>query len=195
VTAPVVLATGTVTWRILSTAADGPDAGTAPDQVGGGHVTFVPASRHLPVSGATVFITNKVHTVDAAGVLAPVTLEAGTWTAHYRGPAGDLLLSVPFTLAAGQTVDLADSVPAAVVNGVALAKGDRGPHRSPQGPAGPDRSHRLRGSHRPTGADRPHRADRTAGSHRGRRRRLGGRPGAGAVRPGDRPQRRVRRPR
>jgi hypothetical protein len=136
VTAPVVLATGTVTWRILSTAADGPDPGTAPDQVGGGHVTFVPSSRHLPVSGATVFLTNRVHVVDAAGVLAPVTLEAGTWTAHYRGPAGDLQLSVPFTLEAGQTLDLADSVPAAVVNGVALAKGDRGP-QGPAGVAGP----------------------------------------------------------
>lgn len=137
-TAPVALDTGTVTWRVLSTAADGPDAGTDPDQAGGGHVTFVPSSRHLPVSGATVFLTNRTHTVDAAGVLGPVTLEAGTWTAHYRDPAGVLRLSVPFTLTAGQTVDLADVVPVATVNGVQLAKGDRGPTGppGPQGPAG-----------------------------------------------------------
>lgn len=151
-TMPAAVSFGQVYWSGIAATADGPDAGANPDPVGvTGTVTFTPSPREpltanpgtpgavsvFPLA-ATYSVTDGT-LLDSEGrtlvslvatTATDVTPVGWTWLATYRlnaiGGSSPARGSFSFSLAAGEVLNLANAMPVASSNGVAILQGPPG---------------------------------------------------------------------
>jgi hypothetical protein len=129
-TASPALATGTVRWSVQA-----PDGAAI-------RVTFVPSVPLVHAAApdpTTVVLGREQLTGDAITLNATddpdVTPTGWTWVAHLRVD-DRLVTSFPFTLASGESIDLAELAPVPESRGVTIIRGPAG-ERGPAGPPGP----------------------------------------------------------
>jgi hypothetical protein len=144
-TASTALATGTVRWSVQA-----PDGAAI-------RVTFVPSVPLVHAAApdpTTVVLGREQLTGDDITLNATddpdVTPTGWTWVAHLRVD-DRLVTSFPFTLASGESIDLAELAPVPESRGVTIVRGPAGD----TGPTGPTGATGATGPVGPTGATGP----------------------------------------